>query len=171
MDLVGHDVGLPGLENTLFLMGAENLVERTTQGPGRPLIEDLPEEDRLDIRRLRNDYVGDMSDHHIFRENGAPFLFLSCGEWAHYHMPTDTADRLNYERIAATGDYLVKLARWLDQRELSFDSESLTEADEARIFTNDFGPVLEKFGLEVPVRSSAQVAEIVHLLRSSFIGG
>ena len=86
-------------------------------------------------------------------------------------MPTDTPDRLNYERIAATGDYLVKLARWLDQREVAFDSESLTEADEARIFTEDFGPVLEKFGLEVPVRSSAQVAEIIHLLRSSFIGG
>jgi hypothetical protein len=37
MDLVGHDVGLPGLENTLFLMGAENLVESSPQGPGRPL--------------------------------------------------------------------------------------------------------------------------------------
>jgi hypothetical protein len=35
----------------------------------------------------------------------------------------------------------------------------------------DFGPVLEKFDLEVPVRSSAQVADIVHLLRSSFLGG
>ena len=151
--------------------GGRNDGEGTTQGPGRTLIEDLPEEDRLDIRKLRNDYVGDRSDHHIFRENGAPFLFLSCGEWAHYHMPTDTADRLNYERIAATGDYLVKLARWLDQREVAFDSESLTEADETRIFTDDFGPVLESFGLEVPVRSSAQVAEIIHLLRSSFIGG
>ncbi len=76
-------------------------------------------------------------------------------------MPTDTADRLNYERIAATGDYLVKLARWLDRRELSFDPESLTEADETRIFTNDFGPVLEnsawRFRCEVrrrPQRSS-----------------
>jgi len=112
-----------------------------------------------------------MSDHHIFRENGAPFLFLSCGEWTHYHMPTDTPDRLNYERIAVTGDYLVKLARWLDQREVAFDPTSLGETDEARIFTEDFGSVLEKFGLEVPVRSSAQVAEIVHLLRSSFLGG
>jgi len=171
MDLVGHDIELAGLEDSLFLMGAENLVEKGPEGLVRPLIEDLPEEDRLDVRRLRNDYVGDMSDHHIFRENGAPFLFLSCGEWTHYHMPTDTPDRLNYERIAVTGDYLVKLARWLDQREVAFDPTSLGETDEARIFTEDFGSVLEKFGLEVPVRSSAQVAEIVHLLRSSFLGG
>jgi hypothetical protein len=31
-----------------------------------------------------------MSDHGIFRENGVPYLFLSCGRWPHYHRDTDT---------------------------------------------------------------------------------
>ena len=75
------------------------------------------------------------------------------------------------ERIAITGEYLVKLARWLDQREVTFDPASLSEPEEARIFTEDFESVLEAFGLETPVRSSAQVEAIVHLLRSSFLGG
>ena len=43
-----------------------------------------------------NEYVGDVSDHGIFRRNGVPYLFLSCGHWEHYHQPTDTPDRLNY---------------------------------------------------------------------------
>jgi len=36
-----------------------------------------------------------------------PFVFLTCGRWAHYHTPQDTPDRLDYAKIAAT-------ARWLE---------------------------------------------------------
>lgn len=41
-----------------------------------------------------------MSDHGVFRRNGVPYLFFSGGRWAHYHMETDTPDRLNYRKMA-----------------------------------------------------------------------
>ncbi|MEI6605170.1 MAG: hypothetical protein WCP35_07660, partial [Verrucomicrobiota bacterium] len=28
-----------------------------------------------------NSYVGDMSDHGVFRENNVPYFFLSCGRF------------------------------------------------------------------------------------------
>jgi hypothetical protein len=41
-----------------------------------------------------------------------PYLFFSCGRWAHYHMETDTPDRLNYGKMARiallTADVLVR---------------------------------------------------------------
>ena len=57
----------------------------------------LPGCDRVPGVRLLpvlNDYVGDMSDHHVFRVNRRPYLFLSCGQWEHYHLPTDTPEPL-----------------------------------------------------------------------------
>ncbi|MGB0242283.1 MAG: M28 family peptidase [Verrucomicrobiales bacterium] len=56
-----------------------------------------------------NKYVGDMSDHGIFRENDVPYIFLSCGRWEHYHRPTDTPDRLNYSKVAAITSYCLDL--------------------------------------------------------------
>jgi len=112
MDLVGHDVVLPipGAEEAseqvaglLFLTGAEShsalpsIIESNLPGPELPLVAAL------------NRNVGDMSDHHIFRLNAVPYLFLSCGRWQHYHQVTDTPDRLNYDKMARICEYLVRL--------------------------------------------------------------
>ena len=107
MDLCGHDVPLPGAENSLFVLGAEYrqyLVEavRTVDSPGLPLL------------MARNERIGDMSDHHAFRVRGLPFLFLSCGWWEHYHAATDTFERLNLKKMQATADSLARLVRQLD---------------------------------------------------------
>jgi hypothetical protein len=63
--------------------------------PGQPVVATL------------NRRVGDLSDHHAFRLGGVPYLFLTCGRWPHYHQPTDTPDRLNYEKMGRIRDYLV----------------------------------------------------------------
>ncbi|MDB4384067.1 M28 family peptidase, partial [Akkermansiaceae bacterium] len=68
-----------------------------------------------------NKYIGDMSDHGIFRENNVPYVFLSCGRWEHYHRPTDTPDRLNYSKMAAIAEYCLDLC-WVAS------GASLTEA-------------------------------------------
>lgn len=52
-----------------------------------------------------NEYVGDLSDHCIFRANGVPYLFLSCGRWRHYHAQTDTPEKLNYRKMARLTRY------------------------------------------------------------------
>jgi hypothetical protein len=129
MDLVGHDVALPlpGLDalraplaNLLFMMGAEshaslpNVVRNCLPGPELPLVATL------------NRNVGDMSDHHIFRLNSVPYLFLSCGQWQHYHRETDTPDRLNYLKMARIRDLVVSLCCQLDTTDLSTDDRRAT---------------------------------------------
>jgi len=115
MDLVGHDVPLPSRElehlvphftQLLFVTGAES----------HPALPDLVRACRVDglpVAATLNRRVGDMSDHGVFRVHGDPYLFLTCGRWAHYHQPTDTPDRLNYDKMARVRDYLVHLIRTL----------------------------------------------------------
>ena len=76
-----------------------------------PLLEGCDQ--GLRIQPALNRYVGDLSDHHVFRVEERPYMFLSCGRWAHYHMPTDTPEKLNYAKmakIAALSEELVRRA-------------------------------------------------------------
>ena len=111
-DLVGHDVTLPasglgGLAPKLaaplapltFATGAESHPDL----PGILGGLNIPEGMKL-IATL-NRYVGDMSDHAVFRAHDVPYMFLSCGHWEHYHQSSDTPDRLNYHKMAAIADY------------------------------------------------------------------
>jgi hypothetical protein len=121
MDLVGHDVPLPVPEleratphfsQLLFLTGAES-------HPALPSIVRgcrLPE---LPVVATLNRRVGDMSDHGVFRVHGVPYLFLTCGRWQHYHQPSDTPDRLNYDKMERTKNYLLALTRTLSETALA----------------------------------------------------
>ena len=125
MDLVGHDVvlpvgqvlrslgivpsilhgvelKLPRLRNLLFITGAESHPEMVDLLQGAA-IDDLP------IIATLNKYIGDMSDHGIFRSKDIPYLFLSCGRWKHYHEPTDTPKRLNYMKMARITNLVIYL--------------------------------------------------------------
>ena len=50
-----------------------------------------------------------MSDQGVFRSNGVPYLFLSCGRWPHYHARTDTPNRLNYRKMHRIAAYLTTI--------------------------------------------------------------
>ena len=93
MDLVGHDVPGPGLEDLLVATGAES----------DPALVDVvcaaAEEPDIRLAATLNRYVGDISDHGVLRSDRRPYLLLSCGHWPHYHMPTDTAEKLNYAKM------------------------------------------------------------------------
>jgi len=108
MDLCGHDVPIAGSENVLFAMGGEycRFVLEAVQGVSTEALPVLP---------VRNDRVGDLSDHHAFRVRGVPFLFLSCGWWEHYHKPTDTFEKLNLGKMRNIADALVALVRRFDE--------------------------------------------------------
>lgn len=101
LDLMGHAVPVPGHEDTLFVLGMEsdrdlaNVIERT------------PLPDRLHIVAAPNHFIGDMSDHHVFRVHQRPYLFFSCAHWEHHHLPTDTPDKLDYEKMQRMARYLV----------------------------------------------------------------
>lgn len=92
LDLVGHDTPVSGRENLLFVTGMESDPGLVWPDFGHP---------DLRLQPVLNRYVGDLSDHHVFRADHRPYLFFSCGRWAHYHRPTDTPDRLNYAKMAA----------------------------------------------------------------------
>ncbi len=114
-DLTGHDVSLPlalagragagRLASVLFVTGAEShaawpaLLRQCLEPAALPLVATLS----------RN--VGDVSDHAVFRRAGVPYLFLSCGHWEHYHRPTDTPDRLSYDKMTKVARLLSCLAR------------------------------------------------------------
>jgi hypothetical protein len=124
-DLVGHDVTMPEnfmggiaaklaapLKPLTFMTGAES-------HPALPdLLEGIAVPSGMKLIATLNEYVGDMSDHAVFRWNGVPYLFLSCGRWQHYHQRTDTPDRLNYKKMAAIATYAESVCREVATTEL-----------------------------------------------------
>lgn len=156
LDLVGHDVPVPTAEDLVFVTGMESDPELVfdVSVPG------------VRVQPIRNDYVGDLSDHHVFRTNARPFLFLSCGRWEHYHARTDTPDRLNYAKMAAIAALVELLIRRVDQARLAgpFDSGD-TLALELATIERHFGGVL---GPAAKLRGRAGVDQFVRMAMAGF---
>ncbi|GAG83435.1 unnamed protein product, partial [marine sediment metagenome] len=115
-----------------------------------------------------NSYVGDMSDHHIFRVNDVPYLFLSCGRWEHYHMPTDTPEKLNYEKMGAIADYLVNLVVSCDgedfQNRLADYDSTPTELE---YMNSVFSDLFELYGIPGP-KSRDDIDMVVLRLKGAY---
>ena len=163
MDLVGHDVPVPGLEDLLFMTGMESdpALESVVRGaePGSG-IRTVP---------ILNSYVGDMSDHHVFRTNRRPYLFLTCGRWEHYHSATDTEEKLNYAKIASISEYLIKLTAMVCAATLDgpFESHDTTET-ELFFLRNNIQPALEQLGLGISFNTRQDINRSVDILMSKF---
>ena len=114
LDLVGHRLGpeeVPAaVGESVFALGAEK-----STGTG-PLLEALPARDGIAARRIDNYIIEPMSDYDAFMNASVPFLFYSCGRWEHYHMPSDTPDRLDYEKMAALSEHLTDVLVALSNR-------------------------------------------------------
>ena len=110
--LADRDIPLPLLHPLVFITGTES-------HPGLPaVLENAGTAGGLKLVPTLNSYVGDMSDHGVFRRNGVPYFFLSCGHWAHYHQRTDTPDRLNYRKMERITRQVCALLGALDTRDL-----------------------------------------------------
>lgn len=162
LDLVGHDVPVPGLADLLFLTGMESdpkfpaILERCSSRPGIRTVASL------------NRYVGDMSDHHVFRLHRRPYLFLTCGRWAHYHSASDTPEKLNYQKIAAITEYLAELsvaaaAAPLDGPFEGYDST----AAELHSMRSAIGPFARTLGITLAARQDIErvVAQLMGTFR------
>jgi Peptidase family M28 len=102
MDLIGHDVELPGSLGELIPSASDLLaVTGCESHPALPsvLSAAIGREQGLKVLPLPNSRVGDMSDHHAFRLGGEPYLFLSCGEGKYYHRMEDDLDWINFEKV------------------------------------------------------------------------
>jgi hypothetical protein len=125
LDLISHDVELgfapagslpreaeDNIRQLLFITGAES----GGHLPGA--IESAAfSVDGLSVVPTLNAYVGDMSDHHAFRLDGQPYLFLSCGQGRYYHHPLDRLDTpgwINLEKTRRVRDLVIALLREVD---------------------------------------------------------
>lgn len=157
LDLVGHEVPLPGAEDVLFVTGMES-------DPGlEHAVLAVPEDPRLRLVTALDRYVGDVSDHHAFRVTGAPYLFLTCGRWRHYHRASDTPEVLAYGKMAAVAEATEALVRDLAGRELGGPHEGYdTTATDLRLMRAALGPLLHSYGL--PLDSRADIERAAALL-------
>ena len=107
LDLIGHQIRIPGLSvdpDLMFVVGAES----------HPSLPGLLDGLSLPVAAAPQSAVGDFSDYAAFREAGAPYLFFSCGEWEHYHRPTDHPDLMDYPKMARLVDDLERVMRRSD---------------------------------------------------------
>jgi peptidase M28-like protein len=115
MDLMGHALGTPELPDevrrSFFVLGAER------SAGTRSIVDEAGGTSRKVFpRRLASDVLPALSDYYAFERARVPFLFLTCGRWEHYHEPTDTPEKLDYEKIIASADYLADLVLRMSQR-------------------------------------------------------
>ncbi len=152
MDLIGHDVKLgiggideklPHLRELLFVLGAESHTElpAVVQRVARDV-------DGLRVFPTLNSYIGDLSDHHAFREDGQPFLFLSCGRGRYYHDPGDTLDArdwINFDKVHRVCELVVRLLREMDPASLPGGAAPADTASfEIGMIEKAIGPMLPK---------------------------
>ncbi len=161
-DLVGHDVPIPGLEDLVFITGMES--HRSFE----PILNNTLPESGLRILPALNRYVGDLSDYHVFRTHGEPYLFFSCGHWQHYHMPTDTVDRLNTRKMGLLSAYVRKLLIGCDEEEFPRGSpEHDTTATDLKFMNGVLEQLLRRTG-QYPLRSRGDIDATVHALKQRF---
>lgn len=158
MDLVGHDVPVPGLANALFVLGMESdpALER--------IVSACEPETGLRTIATLNRYAGDMSDHHAFRVDRRPYLFFSCGQWEHYHMPSDTPEKLNYGKMASIAEYLVQVTDAVSKTALDGPFEGYdSTATELRLMRKHAGRLAAQLGMRLDSREDleAVIAELI----------
>jgi hypothetical protein len=162
LDLVGHDIPIAGMEPLVFITGMEGHQELE-----QVMLHAEPDP-RIKVVTALNAYVGDMSDHHVFRMHGVPYLFFSCGRWEHYHMPTDTPDKLNFAKMEGIAETLTGIVERCDRAEfLPRRSDYDSTATDLLFMQRSLGPVLQAAGM-VPPRTRDDLDHVAGLLLSQF---
>ena len=163
MDLVGHDVPIHGLEDLLFITGMESDPELAA------LLRETEPSSSVRIVPILNSYAGDLSDHHIFRVNRCPYLLLTCGRWEDYHEPSDTPDKLNYEKIEAIARYLCALTAGVSFANLQGPFEGYdSTATEVYFLGKTVQPFLDNMGLDLQLRTRRDIDWLVEFMLTNF---
>jgi hypothetical protein len=95
------------MDEYVFVLGSEC-------SPGlRRLVSGVAPPRGLAVGRLGADVIGTRSDYGPFRDRQVPFLFLSTGQHPDYHQPTDTPDRVDYQKLERVSVWVRDLLRRL----------------------------------------------------------
>jgi len=135
-DMIGRSLGnLP--ISTAFVMGSEH-------GSTLPsTLDEIGEPAGFNIARMGIDLIGTRSDYGPFRDRKVPFLFFSTGEHPDYHKPTDTAEKINYEQVAAVSSLVFRVTR------------SVAESETPPVWVEKVEPQLEE------VRAVHRISELL----------
>ena len=158
---------MPTLRRLVFVLGAES----DAALPG--VVEWAAGEAKgLKVFPSLNRYIGDMSDHHAFRLGGQPFLFLSCGQGKHYHLPSDTLDWINFDKLKHVFALVADLVSKLDGTQMARAAEDPAEF-EIRMIKRLVGmpyPMLLKMAGINPLRTREDLDALAELLTGGLIG-
>jgi Zn-dependent M28 family amino/carboxypeptidase len=91
-DMLGRSMGNV-MDEYVFVLGSE------TSPRLRKVVEEMKPEKGLAVGRLGADLIDTRSDYGPFRDRKVPFLFFSSGQHPDYHKPTDTPDKIDYEKV------------------------------------------------------------------------
>ena len=162
MDLVGHDVPIPTLEQLIFITGMESNKKLAT------VIKDSEPQKGLKTVPTLNSYIGDLSDHHIFRMNRIPYLLLTCGRWEHYHMASDLPDNLNYVKMQSIADYLINITLNISNIELSKQFEDYDSSETELYFLNKhIGSLLIGMGINKQLSCRDDIDKLLGFITSN----
>lgn len=103
-DMIGRSLGdLPF--SAVFVFGSERSAElkATLKAVGTP--------PGLEVCRLGTDIVGTRSDYGTFRDREIPYLFFSTGEHPDYHSPSDTPERLDFDKASRIASLMLRVCR------------------------------------------------------------
>jgi hypothetical protein len=92
VDTLGQDL-FDVVENTLCAIGTMKYPELRKQ------IFKTGDNMGINIAVFGTDFIGPRGDHVPFESMAIPCLFFTCGNHRDYHMPSDVADNLDYEKV------------------------------------------------------------------------
>lgn len=176
-DLIGHDLNLrdlgvttpgagllqPRLGKTVFVLGAES----DPVFPG--IVEAAAAESAgIHVFPTLNRYIGNMSDHHSFEQQGQPFLFLSCGRGRHYHQQEDDLSWINFKKLGRITEFVANVIQRIDADPADRNRDLEDTADfEIRMIERAVGPayplLLKAVGIGKP-RSRRDLDQLVMAL-------
>jgi Peptidase family M28 len=99
--------------NTVYPVGADristelhNIMVDVNAGLAKPLMLDFELNDPTDSERI---YY--RSDHYSYAAKGIPVIFFTTGLHPDYHRVTDTAEKINYDKMARIGQFVFEIGR------------------------------------------------------------
>lgn len=112
MDMVGRNRDNKTEEaNTVYVVGSDristefhNMTVDANTALTKPLKLDYEMNDPTDLEQI---YY--RSDHYSYAAKGVPIVFLTTGLHPDYHHNTDSAEKINYEKMARIGQYAYEI--------------------------------------------------------------
>jgi hypothetical protein len=144
-DMIGRSLGNMA-EDFVFVMGSEHAPSL------RSTIAESAGEKELQVGLLGADLIGTRSDYGPFRDRRVPFLFFSTGEHPDYHQPSDTADRVNYEKLARVSRMILRItAQVADEPQApQWVEQAVPDLEEVKVVHSICGQLLDLEGDEAP---------------------